>query len=127
SGRVTNGKGQHGRGEDKTIIGLVVTGAGGSNASETSMVRERQPLVPVLGRDQKPLDPCTPRRARLLLKSGRAVVARAIPFTIRLKDRTSTDGVTEVHDHGLSIDPGSKYTGMSIYRESTTVDTSTGE
>lgn len=30
---------------------------------------------------------CTEKRARLLLKRGRAVVHRVAPFTIRLKDR----------------------------------------
>ena len=34
----------------------------------------QQPRVFVLSKDGKPLDPTTPRRARLLLKSGRAVV-----------------------------------------------------
>ena len=35
--------------------------------------------------------PCHPARARALLDSGRAVVARQAPFTIRLKDRTRAE------------------------------------
>ncbi|MGR6971129.1 RRXRR domain-containing protein [Streptomyces cynarae] len=34
--------------------------------------------------------PCHPARARELLRKGRAVVARLVPFTIRLKDRTQS-------------------------------------
>ncbi len=45
-------------------------------------------LVFVLDRHKRPLMPCSEKRARLLLKRGRAVVHRVEPFTIRLKDRT---------------------------------------
>src|SRR5215468_7688863 len=41
--------------------------------------------VPVLDTTKKPLAPTTPRRARLLLKSGKAAVFRHYPFTIILK------------------------------------------
>lgn len=46
------------------------------------------PRAFVLSRDGHPLMPCHPARARELLGRGRAVVARQVPFTIRLKDRT---------------------------------------
>lgn len=56
--------------------------------------------------------PCHPARARELLESGRAVVARRVPFTIRLKDRSREDStVTGVQ---LRIDPGSKATGIAV-------------
>lgn len=45
----------------------------------------------VLARDGRPLMPCHPARARELLGKGRAVVARQVPFTIRLKDRALPD------------------------------------
>jgi hypothetical protein len=60
-------------------------------------------VVFVLSSDAQPLDPCHERRARKLLKAGRAVVHRTYPFTIRLKDRTFAEAV--VHQHRLKLDP----------------------
>jgi hypothetical protein len=45
-------------------------------------------MVAVLDKHGHPLMPCHPARARKLLDTGRAVVARRTPFVIRLKDRT---------------------------------------
>jgi 5-methylcytosine-specific restriction endonuclease McrA len=59
--------------------------------------------------------PCCPARARLLLKAGRAVVARRIPFTIRLKDRLAEESATQ--PVRLKVDPGSKATGFALARE----------
>jgi 5-methylcytosine-specific restriction endonuclease McrA len=69
----------------------------------------------VLDRRKKPLMPCTPKRARLLLLRGRAVVHRVNPFVIRLKDRCAED--TVLQSVALKIDPGSKYTGIALARE----------
>lgn len=66
----------------------------------------------VLDKNKKPLDPCTPRRARLLLSSGRAAVFRRYPFTIILKDRVKEETVT--HEYQLKIDPGAHTTGIAI-------------
>lgn len=66
----------------------------------------------VLDKNKKTLDPCTPRRARLLLSSGRAAVFRQYPFTIILKDRVLEESVT--HEHQLKIDPGAGTTGIAI-------------
>lgn len=74
-------------------------------------------MVFVLSSDGQPLDPCHEARARKLLKQDRAVVHRAYPFTIRLKNRTRAEAV--VHDHRLKIDPGSKTTGLAIVQEGT--------
>ncbi|MBV8611430.1 MAG: RRXRR domain-containing protein, partial [Singulisphaera sp.] len=41
----------------------------------------------VLDTNRKPLDPCSPARARILLAKGRAAVFRRFPFTIILRDR----------------------------------------
>ncbi|WAU86641.1 RNA-guided endonuclease IscB [Streptomyces sp. Qhu-G9] len=60
----------------------------------------------------QPLMPCHPARARELLGKGRAVVARLVPFTIRLKDRTLAE--SEVDGVQLRIDPGSKGTGLTL-------------
>jgi hypothetical protein len=81
--------------------------------------------VPVLDKHHKPLDPCTPARARRLLKAGRAVVHRNTPFVIRLKDRTVEESV--VHPHVIKVDPGSKHTGLAVARETEEVDVTTGE
>ncbi|MEW1832836.1 RNA-guided endonuclease IscB [Streptomyces sp. NPDC088196] len=69
----------------------------------------------VLARDGRPLMPCHPARARELLGKGRAVVARQVPFAIRLKDRALAG--SEVDGVQLRIDPGSKGTGLVITDE----------
>ncbi|HLL34990.1 MAG TPA: RNA-guided endonuclease IscB [Streptomyces sp.] len=69
----------------------------------------------VLSKEGHPLMPCHPARARELLRKGRAVVARYVPFAIRLKDRTLTD--SEVDGVQLRIDPGSKGTGLALTDE----------
>lgn len=71
----------------------------------------------VLGNDRKPLDSCSPARARYLLAKGRAAVFKRYPFTIILKDRTVAESV--VHAHRVKIDPGSKATGMAVVQETT--------
>ena len=68
----------------------------------------------VLGKNKKPLMPCSEKRARLLLKKGRAVVHKRYPFTIRLKDREGG----QISPLRLCIDPGSRHTGLAVVRES---------
>ncbi|MEU0479684.1 RNA-guided endonuclease IscB, partial [Streptosporangium sp. NPDC006013] len=75
--------------------------------------REVHPVVFVLDRRGHPLDPCHPARARRLLAAGRAVVARRIPFVIRLKDRDAATSAVEGVQVG--IDPGSKHTGLVVF------------
>ena len=62
---------------------------------------------------KQPLMPCSEKRARLLLSRGRAVVVRHHPYTIRLKDRS--DGETQ--PLRVKLDPGSRYTGIAVIRE----------
>ncbi|MFB9630505.1 RNA-guided endonuclease IscB [Nonomuraea helvata] len=69
----------------------------------------------VLAKDGTPLDPCHPARARRLLKAGRAVVHRHTPFVIRLKDRTAA--ASTVQGVELGVDPGSRHTGIAVFRE----------
>ncbi len=71
-------------------------------------------MVFVLDRHKQPLMPCTPKRARLLLTRGRAVVHRVKPFVIRLRDRRVEDSTLQ--PLALKIDPGSKATGMALAR-----------
>ena len=61
-----------------------------------------------------PLMPCHPARARKLLSSERARIHRLVPFVIRLVDRAVEQ--SEVPGVEVSIDPGSKFTGVSVFR-----------
>src|ERR1043166_8960890 len=74
-------------------------------------------MVFVLDKHKKPLDPCSEKRARLLLAKRRAIVHRRAPFTIRLKDRTVNESI--VHPTRVKLDPGSKVTGFAVLQEST--------
>jgi len=77
-------------------------------------------MVPVLDRRGVPLDPCSEKRARLLLERGRAVVVGYAPFTIRLRDRVLKESV--VHPLQCKLDPGSKTTGIAMVRKENDVD-----
>ena len=72
-------------------------------------------MVFVLDKHQKPLMPCTEKRARLLLERGRAVIHTQAPFTICLKDRTTQDSAFQ--PLRIQFDPGSKTTGVAIIPE----------
>jgi len=69
--------------------------------------------------------PCTEKRARKLLGSGRARVHRLFPFAIRLTDRRLQDSALQ--PLRLSLDPGSKTTGFALARAETPVYADTGE
>ena len=75
-------------------------------------------MVFVLDQHKKPLMPTTPKRARLLLARGRAVVHRVKPFVIRLRDRQVERSALQ--PVALKIDPGSRTTGMALARIETT-------
>lgn len=77
----------------------------------------------VLSKKGKALMPCHPARARQLLREGRAVVHRTVPYVIRLKDRKGG----ALQPLRVKIDPGSNVTGMALVRDSEQVDTATGE
>jgi hypothetical protein len=79
----------------------------------------------VLDKRKRPLMPCSEKRARMLLESGRARVHKQFPFSIRLIDRLVED--SELQPLRLSIDPGSKTTGLALARVEIGVDSSTGE
>lgn len=72
----------------------------------------------VLDKNKKPLMPATEKRARLLLSRGKAVVHKRYPFTIRLKGRVGG----ELQPLLIKLDPGSRYTGVAIVRESEQTD-----
>ena len=79
----------------------------------------------VLDQRLRPLMPCSQKRARKLLEAGRARVHRLLPFSIRLTDRTLADSA--VQPMRLSLDPGSKTTGLALCRVEESVDADTGE
>ncbi len=70
--------------------------------------------VLVVDRHQKPLMPCSEKRARLLLQRRRAVVHRVEPFCIRLKDREQESSALQ--PVALKLDPGSQTTGLALVR-----------
>jgi 5-methylcytosine-specific restriction endonuclease McrA len=129
---------------DETVCGLPATALGAGTEHERGEIlldgtrpagrhpdpapagkgvaREGHPTVFVLDRHHQPLMPCTPARARILLKRGRAVVHRHTPFAIRLKDRTAA--ISDVSGVEIGIDPGSRTTGIAAFR---TVTTPAGE
>ncbi len=117
---------QHGRGETFNAhlrvlgedLAVSATGLGCEpRTQQEKQDKQAQPRVFVVSKDGKPLDPTTPRRARLLLDSGRAVVHRSSPFVIRIKDRHSRDSATQ--GVVVGVDPGSKITGIAVWMENT--------
>ncbi len=71
--------------------------------------------VLVVDTQRRPLHPCTPARARLLLKQGKAAVLRRYPFILILK---AAHADAESAALRLKIDPGSKTTGLAIVNDS---------
>ena len=74
----------------------------------------------VLDKRKRPLMPCTPKRAKNLLACGRARVHRLFPFCIRLVDRLLD--TTVLQPVQLSLDPGSKTTGLALCRIGDSID-----
>lgn len=70
-------------------------------------------FVYVLNKHGKPLMPCQPRKARILLRDGKAKVVKREPFTIQLKFGSS--GYRQ--KISLGIDAGSKHVGASASTE----------
>lgn len=71
-------------------------------------------MVFVLNKQKKPMDNCTPAKARILLRDGSAVVHKQHPFTIRLKDNTVH---SQVKEYQIKVDSGSKSTGIALVDE----------
>ena len=79
--------------------------------------------VYVLNKHGEPLMPCSPRKARLLLKQKKACVVKRTPFTIKLL--YGSTGYKQPIT--LGVDAGSKHIGISattekyeLYREEAT-------
>ncbi len=69
----------------------------------------------VLDTGKKPLTPCRPKRARILLKQGKAAVFRMFPFTVILKYGVKDASPVPLR---VKIDPGSKKTGIAVVSDS---------
>jgi len=67
----------------------------------------------VLGRSKGPLMPAHPARVRQLLRDGKAIVNRRLPFSIRLKTRKGGD----TQPVAIKLDPGAKTTGIALVRK----------
>ena len=67
----------------------------------------------VLDTNKRPQDPVHPAEARLLLNQQKAAVFKRFPFTIILKEAVEE----QPEELRLKIDPGSKFTGMTIVND----------
>ncbi|HEU5226194.1 MAG TPA: RNA-guided endonuclease IscB [Ktedonobacteraceae bacterium] len=70
-------------------------------------------FVYILNCHGQPLMPCQPRKARLLLKTGKAKVIRMVPFTLQLQYGSS--GYTQ--EVSLGVDAGTRHIGVSATTE----------
>src|SRR6202049_1720420 len=70
-------------------------------------------FVYVLNCHGKPLMPCRPRKARMLLKAGKAKVVKMVPFTLQL--RYGSSGYKQ--EVSLGIDAGTRHIGVSATTE----------
>lgn len=68
-------------------------------------------MVYVLNKRGRPLMPCRPVIARLLLKQGKAKVKRRIPFTIKLNYELAHEYIQELH---TGLDTGSGTLGSAV-------------
>ena len=88
-----------------------------SNTSEESLTGERTPgqnlrvsVVYVLNKRGKPLMPCSPRKARILLRQKKAEVVNNYPFTIQLVYTTGENKQETL----LGVDAGYGVVGLSV-------------
>ncbi len=70
----------------------------------------------VLDQQRRPLMPCTPARARLLLKQNKAAVFRGFPFTLILREAHPKAVVQPLR---VKIDPGSRTSGLAVVNDTT--------
>ena len=66
-------------------------------------------FVYILNGHGQPLMPCQPRKARLLLKEGKARVVKMVPFTLQLLYGSS--GYKQ--EVSLGVDAGTQHIGIS--------------
>ena len=104
---------------DDNIVEAYFTGGCGFYRGQhliASLKANQMSKVFVVDKERRPLAPCTPRRARLLLSECKASVLRQYPFTIILKESHATATPRPLR---LKIYPASKTTGLAVINEST--------
>src|SRR5712691_10139124 len=70
----------------------------------------------VIDAKRRPLMPCTPARARQLLKSHKAAILRRFPLVLILKDARPEAVVQPLR---VKLDPGSKTSGIAVVNDTT--------
>lgn len=111
---------QHGRGE--TVRGHLPVQRHSVEPGSSGEAEDRGRAAPhitdgwvfVVDSHGQPLMACSPARARKLLHAGRARAHRLVPFVTRLVGRTAEQSM--VHGVEVRVDPGSKFTGVSVFR-----------
>lgn len=71
-------------------------------------------FVCVVNKDNQPVHPCHPARARKLLKQKKAYLIKRYPMVIRLKEQIDT--TKNQYNYDTRIDPGSQTTGVAIVK-----------
>jgi hypothetical protein len=90
-----------------------------NKARKSFIPRKRSKVVPVVDRENKPLMPCSEKRARLLLERKHAShFWKSGIFCIRLTKEPSN---RELQDISVGIDPGSKREGFTAKTATNTV------
>ena len=75
--------------------------------------------VPVLTANSRPMAPCHPRRARSLVRAGKAQFRHKRGIRCIVLTKTNVPKVKHTSKLQLRIDPGSKHTGIAITRDYT--------
>src|SRR5260370_4878649 len=70
--------------------------------------------IRVVDAERRPIMPCTPARARLLLKSRRAAVLRRFPMVLILREARPEARVESLR---VKLDPGSKTSGIAVVND----------
>ncbi|MBA7625043.1 hypothetical protein ES703_32464 [subsurface metagenome] len=86
-----------------------LTGYRSSGTELESICRKNSFLVYILNQRGEPLMSCSPRKAKMLLKKGKAIVLKRSPFTIQL---TTATGEAK-QDITLGVDYGYSHVGLS--------------
>ena len=80
-------------------------------------------LVPVQNNDGRPLSPCHPARARILLKRGKATVVTVYPFVIRLTVQIQNPFFPPTR---VTLDDG-KTVGLAVVQETAAANVAVGK
>lgn len=75
-------------------------------------------MVIALDKRKRPLGFLTERRARKLMERGRAVLYRAYPASVIVKD-IDTRQIQDLPSYRIKIDPGAAHTGIAVVRDET--------